>query len=115
VSTPTTTVRINGAAWDVPRGFGREYVRHAKLEAKADASVLVDLLALIGYSATEVQIASWDLRRRVEASVYAATVHARASDNPIQRHPPLAWLPEPWKGPWVGEGAFAGATQTAIP
>lgn len=109
----TTTIRVRGETWQVPRGFGVEYLRHAELDG--DHRVLVDLLALIGYAATEEQIAGWNLRRRVEASVYAANVHARASDNPIPRHPPLAWLPDPWKGPWAGEGAFSGPTGTPIP
>ena len=112
----TTMIKVRDERWTVPRGFGREYMRHAELESKPDAArVLVDLLALVGYGATEQQIAGWSVRRRVEASVYAANVHCRAADNPIQRHPSLAWLPQPWKGPWAGEGAFAGPTPTAIP
>jgi len=118
----TTTIRVHGSEWRVPRGFGRSYLRAAKddlalVGAGKPGEVigfLQDLLALIGYSASIEQIAEWTLRRRVEAAVYAATVHARAGDNPVQRHPPLPWLPEPWKGPWSGEGAFAGPSPTVI-
>jgi hypothetical protein len=76
---------------------------------------VIDLLALVGYHATIAQVADWDLRRRVEAVIYAATEHARASDNPVQRHPRPIWLPEQsWQGPERGEGAFAGPSGTPI-
>lgn len=113
MSTQTTKIRVGKEYWDVPRGFGVEYSRH--VEFADDHDTLIDLLGLIGYSATKSQIVKWDLRRRVEASVYAANVHARASDNPVQRHPPLSWLPAPWKGPQSGDGVFAGPTPTVIP
>ena len=52
---------------------------------------------------------------RVEAVVYAATEHARASDNPVQRHPRPSWLPErAWQGPERGEGVWAGPSGTPI-
>ena len=62
-------------------------------------------------------------RKRVEAVVYAANVALRASDNPIQRHPHLSWLPErPWQGPPADtshiradlRGAFDGPGGTPI-
>ena len=119
----TTTIRVLGKTWRVPRGFGRVYMRIVKDDlSRAGAgkpgeaiSSVVDLLALVGYEATRAQVADWDLRRRVEAVVYAATEHARASDNPVQRHPRPNWLPErPWQGPWSGKGAFAGPSGTPI-
>jgi len=104
----TTSIRVNGETWRVPRGFGKAYLRTAKDDlALARAAkpgqvigTIIDLLALVGYSATVSQVADWDLRKRVEAVVYAATEHLRASDNPGPRHPKLAWLPDrPWQGP----------------
>jgi len=59
-------------------------------------------------------VSEWSLRRRVEALIYAANVHARASDNPVQAHPKPSWLPEPWKGRWSGDGAFGGPGGTVL-
>lgn len=126
-----TKIRVLDETWKVPRGFGAAYRRvlkdHFALMAAGKPgkliSEVIDLLALIGYEATVDQVADWDLRRRVEAVIYAATEHARASDNPVQRHPRPSWLPEqPWKGPPVNvsgiradlRGAFAGPSGTPI-
>ncbi len=120
-----TKIRVLGEIWRVPRGFGRAYVRVAKddlalaRDGKPGAVIgtIRDLLGLVGYEVTIDQVADWDLRKRVEAVVYAATEHARASDNPIQRHPRPTWLPEdPWKGP-PREGPLAvfGPHGTPIP
>jgi len=120
----TTQVRVLDENWRVPRGFGAAYrrvlkdhfARLAAGEPGALVSEVVDLLALVGYHATIEQVADWDLRRRVEAVVYAATEHASASDNPVQRHPRPSWLPEgAWEGPARGEGAFHGPGGTPIP
>lgn len=129
MSGATTTIRVpigtrSGVEWDVPRGFGAAYRRAAKLDlacvgdGKPGEVIggIISVLALIGYAATHEQVATWDLRRRVEAMIYAATEHARAGDNPVQRHPRPSWLPErPWQGPRHGSGAFAGPSPTAIP
>lgn len=121
-----------GQIWRVPRGFGATYRRvlkdHFQLIADGKPGKLIgeviDLLGLVGYSATVEQVADWDLRKRVEAVVWAANEHLRASDNPIQRHPPLPWLPkDPWRGPPADvshiradlRGAFAGPSGTPIP
>jgi hypothetical protein len=119
----TTKIRVLDETWRVPRGFGAAYRREIKRQFELIAagkpgeiiSVVSDLLALVGYEATRAQIADWNLRKRVEAVIYAATEHARASDNPIQRHPQLPWLPDrPWQGPHQGKGAFAGPSGTPI-
>lgn len=119
--TKTVRVRVGNVIWKVPRGFGREYRETARDDLEIAArnpgqviTMVIDLLALIGYEATREQVATWDLHRRVEAVVYARNVHARASDNPIQRHPKPRWLPDPWLGPYRGEGAFAGPSGTLI-
>lgn len=127
----TTEIRVLKETWDVPRGFGAVYRRtlkdhFAQIAAGKPGTMIsevVDLLALIGYSVTREQVASWNLRKRVEAVIYAATEHLRASDNPIQRHPRPSWLPEqPWQGPPTDvskiredlRGAFAGPSGTPI-
>lgn len=119
----TTKVRVLDETWCVPRGFGAAYRRvlrdHFALIAAGEPGKLIfeviDLLALVGYHAAVDQVAAWDLRKRVEAVVYAATEHARASDNPVPRHPRLSWLPaRPWQGPAHGEGLFAGPGGTPI-
>jgi hypothetical protein len=118
----TTTIRVLGETWRVPRGFGRAYARAARDDLALARAVkpgqvigtVIDLLGLIGYTATIAQVADWDLRRRVEAVVFAATEHARASDNPVQRHPRPSWSERPWQGPQRGEGAFAGPSGTPI-
>lgn len=123
----TTTIRLGrwspGETWRVPRGFGAAYRRvledHLKFIADGDPgrliSEVIDLLALVGYDATIEQVADWDLRRRVEAVVYAATEFLRASDNPVPRHPRPRWLPaDPWRGSSRGEGIFAGPGGTPI-
>ena len=128
----TTKIRVLDETWKVPHGFGAAYRRvlkdHFALIAAGEPgkliSEVIDLLALIGYEATVDQVADWDLRRRVEAVIYAATEHARASDNPVQRHPRPSWLPErPWQGSPTDvrhiradlRGAFAGPSGTPIP
>ena len=127
----TTKIRVLGETWHVPRGFGKAYARAAKddldlVRAAKPGEVIgsiIDLLALIGYQATIEQVADWNLRKRVEAVVYAATEYARASDNPIQRHPRPSWLPaNPWQGPPRDvshiradlRGAFEGPSGTPI-
>jgi len=127
----TTKIRVLKETWLVPRGFGTVYRRtlkdHFALIAAGEPGALlseaIDLLALIGYDATAEQVADWDLRKRVEAVIYAATEYARASDNPVQRHPRPSWLPErPWQGPPADvssiradlRGAFAGPRGTPI-
>ncbi len=119
----TTKIRVLGETWRVPRGFGREYARIAKMDlalirdGKPGEAIggVIDVLALVGYAATVEQVADWNLRKRVEAVVYAATEYARASDNPVRRHPRPSWLPEdPWKGTPRGEGAFLGPSGTPI-
>ena len=127
----TTKIRVLKETWRVPRGFGAVYRRtlkdHFALIAAGEPgkliSEVIDLLALIGYAATADQVADWDLRKRVEAVIYAATEHARASDNPVQRYPRPSWLPEqPWKGPDTDvsgiradlRGVFAGPSGTPI-
>jgi len=121
---PTTTIRVLKETWKVPRGFGAAYRRvlkdHFALIAAGEPgkliSEVVDLLALVGYDATVEQVSGWDLRRRIEAVIYAANEYARASDNPVQRYPRPTWLPEtPWKGPTRGDGAFMGPSGTPIP
>jgi len=90
-----------------PRGFGANYrriaARHAELIGKGKPGEVIgairDVLGLIGFEVSIEDVAEWDAQRRVEAHAYAYNVHARASDNPIPRHPKLPWLPEPWRGP----------------
>lgn len=127
----TTTITVNGERWKVPRGFGAAYRREIARQMDSFRrgrpaemiDAVIDIMMLVGYAPTRGAVADWPLRKRVEAIVYCATVALRASDNPVQRHPELPWLPDPWKGPravcpkhirpdlW---GAFAGATATVI-
>jgi hypothetical protein len=115
----TTKIRVQDETWQVPRGFGIAYRRLAKniVNDGTDKRLteVIDLLALVGYEATYAQVAGWNLRRRVEAVIFAGTEHARASDNPVPRHPRPDWLPErPWQGPPRGFGVFAGPGGTPI-
>ena len=126
----TTVVRVLKETWRVPRGFGAAYRRvlkdHFALIAAGEPgkliSEVIDLLALVGYAATVEQVADWDLRKRVEAVIYAANEYARASDNPAQRYPRPSWLPNPWQGPPTDvsciradlRGVFAGPRGTPI-
>lgn len=118
----TTTITVRGERWDVPRGFGAIYRRVARHDLELIAAgkpgqvigEIRDVLLLVGYEASIAVVSDWPLRQRVEASVYAATVHARAGDNPVQAHPKPKWLPDPWKGPWRGQGAFAGPGETVL-
>ncbi len=62
----TTSIRVRGETWHVPRGFGKAYARAAKddLELARAAKPgevigsIIDLLALIGYDATIAQVAT---------------------------------------------------------
>lgn len=124
----TTTIRVGkwspGETWRVPRGFGAVYRRALKEHYKMIAAgkpgkiigEIIDLLALVGYHATIEQVVDWDLRRRIEAVVYAANEYARASDNPLPRHPLPSWLPkDPWKGSERSRGLVSGPSGTPIP
>jgi hypothetical protein len=119
----TTKIRVLDERWHVPRGFGAAYQRvlrdhFSQLSAGEPSkfiSKVIDLLGLVGYEASLEQVSSWDLRRRVEAVVYAGTEHARASDNSVRRHPRPRWLPErAWQGADQGAGAFSGPRGTPI-
>jgi len=127
----TTKIRVLDEIWRVPRGFGAVYRRvlkdHFALIAAGEPgkliSEVIDLLTLVGYDATREQVADWDLRKRVEAVIYAANEYARASDNPVQRYPRPSWLPDqPWQGPPADtshiradlRGVFAGPSGTPI-
>ena len=118
----TTTITVLGERWDVPRGFVALYRRVARHDLELAGAgkpgqvigEVRDVLLLVGYEASIAVVSEWSLRKRVEASVYAATVHARAGDNPVQRHPKPKWLPKPWKGPWCGEGVFGGPGPTVL-
>jgi hypothetical protein len=79
-----------------PKGFKGRYSETAA--DPASPAVLSDLLGLVGYDVASSVVESWCLLWRVEAEVWAVVEHARASDNPIRRHPRPNWLPEPWKG-----------------
>jgi hypothetical protein len=117
----TTTIMINGERWKVPRGFGVAYKREAQrqiaetLKPGKVIDAVVGAMLVVGYAPTREAVADWPLRKRVEAVIYGATEYARASDNPIRRHPRPDWLTvQPWQGPWSGEGAFSGPTPTEI-
>lgn len=97
----TTRITVNGETWDVPRGFGAAYSRCAGAELEPET--IRDILSLVGYTAELSTIEAWPLRKRVEAEVYAASVHMRASDNPTPVPPKPEWMGEPWKGPREGE------------
>lgn len=114
-----TKIKVRGEMWSVPRGFGRVYrdtaLDYTALPADRQISEVIDLLALVGYHVIEAQVSEWNLRKRCEAVIYAATEHARASDNPVQRHPRPSWLPrDPWQGPPRGEGVFLGPSGTPV-
>lgn len=113
----TTRISVmRGVSWDVPHGFGvqyREAARRQLLELSEGKPGKVigrirDLLGLIGYEVSISVVMTWDLRKRVEAEVYAFNVHLRAGDNPIPAHPKLPWLPAPWGA------ANQGPTQVAV-
>ena len=114
VSVRQVRVSVNGHVLFAPRGFGASYKRAAADPCEPD--VLRDILELVGWTAEPEQIAKWPLARQVEALVHAANVSARASDNPVQRHPEPSWFPEPWKGKGGrGEGIFEGPAPTPLP
>jgi hypothetical protein len=115
----STKIRVQNETWQVPRGFGSAYLRLVKdftiTGTDKYITEIIDLLGLIGYVVTFAQVAGWDLRRRIEAVIYAGTEHARASDNPVRRHPRPSWLPEqPWQGSPQGFGVFAGPGGTPV-
>ena len=91
-----TRIRVDGASWIVPHGFGRHYAECAK--DPAPVGVLRDILGLIGYDASLAYLRGLSLRERVELQVHAAREHASASDNPVQRLPRPSHLPPPWRG-----------------
>lgn len=103
----TVKVKTRFGELTAPRGFGANYRRiaehHAQLIGEKKPGALIgsirDALGLIGFEASVSDVANWDAQKRIEAHAYAYNEHARASDNPIPRHPKLPWLPEPWEGP----------------
>ncbi len=119
----TTTIKVNGETWKVPRGFGVTYKRTASamvgktLKPGVVIDDVIDMFLLVGYRPTRDAVANWPLRKRVEAIIWCTNEYFRASDNPVQRHPDLEWLRgiAPWTGPYeaISRG-FAGATPTEI-
>lgn len=110
-----TEFEYGGLLWRAPRGFGAEYRRRLEREMPS-ASTIRSALQLIGYTAKLSSIEKWPPLCKIEAMAYAANVHARASDCPLPRHPLPDWFPlNPWTGPEVGRGAFAGPGPTEIP
>jgi hypothetical protein len=107
-----TKIKVGNEYWEVPRGFGKWYLRVAEDPAPHD--VLSDILSLVGYAAHPDAIEKWSLRKRVELQVYAANMHLIASDNIMQRHPPIDYLPGAWLGPERGEGVWAGPGGTPL-
>ena len=106
---PARIVLVELAA---PRGFGAAYRRTAQEPASDQA--LSSLLGLVGYDARPESLGAWSVVRRVQAEVYAAYTHLRASDNSVPAHPRPEWLPEPWQGPRQGEGVFEGPSGTPL-
>lgn len=104
--TKTVKVKTRLGMLTAPRGFGATYKRLANQEALCIRrghpgeviGVIRDLLGLIRYEASIEAVSDWDAQKRIEATAYAANVHARASDNPVQRHPKPAWIPDPCPG-----------------
>lgn len=117
-----THVRTPFGPLVAPRGFGATYRRAAMAQWALTSAgkpgevigPLRDLLLLVGYDASIGTVAEWTAQERIEAEVYAANVHLRASDNAVQRHPKPEWLPEPWGGPEVGDGIFSGPSPTTL-
>jgi hypothetical protein len=104
-----------GQRFRAPRGFGVEYRRRLEREMP-DTTVIRSALELIGYTAKPSTIAKWAVIQKVEALAYAANVHARASDNPLPRHPRPVWFPvEPWTGPEYEVLGSLHAGPTEIP
>lgn len=119
MTSDTTTVRVDATTtWEVPYGFGgafREALFNQRSATLEDTyRTLSDLLALVGYEASSEAIATWDLRKRIEAEVHAVREHLAASDNPVRRFPRPSWMPEPWNGSESGEGVFAGPGGTVL-
>lgn len=119
----TTAISAFGETWHVPRGLGhvyRDFVRADEREvARSKPGMvilnLIAMLEMVGYTSTVHAIAEWPARKRVEAAVWAATEHARAGDNPVQRHPRPEWLTaQPWKGPELGDGIWKTPSPTPI-
>ena len=108
--------------WWVPYGFGRRYkqvaTEHIEYLRTGQPETLLDtlqgMLGLIGYEVSVETLKRWGLRKRVDAEVYSANVHARASDNLIRRCRRPSWMPEPWTGPSLGEGIFDGPGPTVL-
>jgi hypothetical protein len=111
----TVTVVVGGRpVGKAPFGFGAHYAAAWKDPAKPE--VLRDILELVGWTASVEAIAAWPMLRRVEAEVYAARVHLRASDNPVRVPPRPKWMGEPWRGPRsLADGIVHAPEPTVLP
>lgn len=73
-----------------------------------DAPGLSDVLGLVGIDAPIAVVATWTPEAMQAAMEWAACTHLYASDNDDVVVPPRPdFLPEPWTGPWRGEGIWA--------
>lgn len=97
--------------FEPPPGFKSVYARVARIPVSLP--ILSDMLGLVGYEASPAVLETWSVEQRVQAEVYAANVHLRASDNVLRKHPKPDWLPEPWQGP-EGPDALFGASGTPL-
>jgi len=112
-------IDVAGQGWTVPFGFGAAYKRCASItgEPRQAAETVRDILELVGYTADVEAILAWPLLKRVEAEVYCASVHMRASDNPTPVPPRPEWMGEAWKGQGTdgfGDGLFGGPGATVL-
>ena len=69
------------------------------------------LLAVVGLAPRLETVTAWSQEQRLEAEKWAVAVHLRASDNVVHVPQRPAFLPAPWKGPYLDTGDVFGGTQ----
>jgi hypothetical protein len=94
-----------GACIVTPWRFGSEYLRCIEHypSGLVDTQHLSSLLCRVGFDVLECVIRNeWTPLQRVEAFVWAARNHLRASDNAVEVPPIPAWIRD-WGFPWRGD------------
>jgi len=69
------------------------------------------LLSVVGLAPKHETLAAWSPNQQRLAEEWAVATHLRASDNDVDVPQRPAFLPEPWKGPYLDTGDVFGGPQ----
>ena len=72
------------------------------------------LLSVVGLAPRLETVTAWSTDQRDDAEKWAVATHLRASDNDVDVPQRPAFLPEPWRGPYLDTGDVFGGPQATV-